>query len=210
MKSRASLGQLLANFERRLNRLERIFLNVIRMPNPPAGAKSDLNYFTIELLNSYRAFNRAFLFSSCKGAKTLGGTTVYIQGVHSEFDFIATVFASYRNKSCDFASRTWNSRDEPPWEADVRQIASKLALQNLASVDNAFTVSAFYRDLKCFRNFCAHRSQSLFGTARDSALAYNVVGKSIEVLLTSKTPAGQYLPLIWIDSSRTYARTICQ
>lgn len=209
MKSRKNLGQLLDSYERRLDRLENIFLRVIRGPASGPGAKGDLNYFTIELLNSYRAFNRVFLFSCCKGARSTGGIAVSLPGIFSEYDFIAAVFGLYKGKACDAIARTWRSRDEPPWEADVLSIATKLGLQNLNSIDQAFSISAFYKDMKHFRNFCAHRSQSLFVSARDTALAHNIVGKSIEGLLTSRTPAGQYLPLLWVQSCRQYSQLIC-
>src|SRR5690606_31335231 len=137
---------------------ERLFLDIVTRPKPLPQDKHELSYLTIELLNRYRNFNRAFLFSCATGAKTTRNNSVGIAGVVDEFDFISAVFATYSNKQVDMSTRSWASRDEPAWEADVLRIAKQLSLQNENAIDTAFTVSSFYKQLKIFRNFCGHRS----------------------------------------------------
>ena len=209
MKPRSDLAHLLRDYERQLNRFDRLFLSVVRKPDPLEGTKSDLNYIIIELLNGYRNFNRAFLLSCARGTRTTGKKMISVPGVKTEFDFVRVVFNTYSNKTVDQANGTWHSRDEPAWEADILRISQRLNLQNLIEIDAAFTNSSFYKKLKLFRNFCAHRSHSLFNEASIAAIQFNLTGPSIEKIVTTQMPGGGYLLAQWIDQCRNYARQIC-
>jgi hypothetical protein len=211
MKSRQDLALLRRDYERQLNRFERLFIQIIRKPDPLKDTKSDINYLIIEMLNRHRNFNRALLFSSAKGARTMHKKTrTKVAGVGDEFDFIQAVFANYPSKQVNANARTWASRDEPAWEADVNRIAQALNLQNLTEIDSAFAISGFYKKLKIFRNFCAHRSTGLFREVANVALQENIVGDSTEELVTLQKPSGGYLVMDWITSSRNYADQICE
>lgn len=210
MKRRYHLAHLLRDYECQLNRFEKLFLEIIKRPTPLPHNKHELNYLTIELLNRYRNFNRAFLFSCATGAKTTKNNIVGVSGVLDEFDFIQTVFSTYKNKQVDASMRTWNSRDEPAWESDALRIARLLQFQNEVSVDTAFTTSSFYKHLKIFRNFCGHRSHPLFKDVANTALQYNLNEKSIERILTTQSPSDGYLILKWIDACKVYASLICE
>ena len=210
MKRRYDLTQLLRDYACQLNRFEKRFLEIIRRPTPLPQDKHEISYLTIELLNRYRNFNRAFLFSCTTGARTTKKTIVGLGGISDEFDFIGAVFSTYSKKQVDTSTRTWNSRDEPAWESDVLRIARNLRLQNEVAIETAFTVSSFYKPLKVFRNFCGHRSHELFKEVADAAVQYNLCEKSVERLLTTRSPSDGYLIIKWIDECRVYASLICE
>jgi hypothetical protein len=198
MHIRKNLGQLRDDYFIRLNRLSNRFNNVLRLSDPCHEGKASISYCVIELMNGYRAFNRALLASSMIGARTTLGTRTKSPGVECEYDFIYMVLQA-RRKSTDPARRTWNSRDEPAWEAEINNLAIRFSLQNQVSINNAFSLSGFYKDLKTVRNFFGHRSKLLFEDAKSAAMQHVITGNSAEELLLKQNVNGDYLIHYWID-----------
>lgn len=204
MRNQANLIMLGRRYSEKLNRIESRFNNVLRLPNSKHNGKSDLAYCTIELMNGYRAFNRALLVSSAIGAKTSQGRIAKVAGVCSEYDFICKVFGLI-GKSVNATNRTWKSRDEPAWEAQVNSLAAKLALPNAVEISAAFSISSFYKELKIFRDFFCHRSRDLFYSADSVAQGYLISGCCAEELLLQQMNGGGFLVNYWIEQCKIYS-----
>lgn len=204
MHIRKNLGQLRDDYFIRLDRLEQRFNEVLRLNDPNHEGKIIISYCVIELMNGYRAFNRALLASSMIGARTTLGNKTKIPGVECEYDFIDTVFR-INGKRTDPIRRSWNSRDEPAWEAEINRLAARFQLQNELSISTAFSISGFYKELKVIRNFFCHRSRLLFDEAQNVGLTYLISGSSAEEIMTTRKTSGGYLLHYWIDQCRIYA-----
>lgn len=204
MHIRKNLGQLRDDYFIRLDRLEQRFNEVLRLNDPYHEGKTSISYCVIELMNGYRAFNRALLASSMIGARTALGNRTKIPGVECEYDFIDTVFQT-KGKRTDPTRRSWNSRDEPAWEAEINSLAARFQLQNELSISAAFSISGFYKELKVVRNFFCHRSRLLFDEAQNVGLTYLISGSSAEEIMTTRKTSGDYLLHYWIDQCRIYA-----
>ncbi len=204
MHIRKNLGQLRDDYFVRLDRLEQRFDDVLRLNDPCYEGKTSISYCVIELMNGYRAFNRALLASSMIGARTTLGNKTKILGVECEYDFIDTVFRINR-KQIDPARRYWNSRDEPAWEAEINRLAARIQLQNELSISAAFSISGFYKELKVVRNFFCHRSRLLFDDAKNVGLSNLISGNSAEEIMITRKTSGDYLLHYWISQCRIYA-----
>ncbi len=204
MRIRKNLGQLRDDYLTRLDRLEKRFDGVLRLSDPYKEGKATISYCVIELMNGYRAFNRALLASSMIGARTTLGTRTKIPGVECEYDFIDIVFRALKKPTIP-TRRSWDSRLEPAWEAEVNKLAAQFHLQNELSISTAFSISAFYRELKKVRNFYCHRSRLLFEEAKSVGLPHLISGNSAEEILLTQKRGGGYLPQHWIDQCRIYA-----
>jgi hypothetical protein len=204
MRIRPHLGQLRDDYLVRLDRLERKFDSILMLAAPHHGGKETLSYCVIELMNGYRSFNRALLASSMIGARTTLGTKTKVSGVACEFDFIYQVL-TFRGKPTNTISQTWDSRNEPAWEAEINNLASHFGLQNQAAIDAAFSISGFYKDLKTVRNFLCHRSRLLFIKAKDVGLSHLIAASSAEEILLQQRGGGGYLFHYWVEQCRIYA-----
>jgi hypothetical protein len=204
MHIRKKLGQLRDDYLTRLDRLEQKFDEVLRLNDPYHEGKTSISYCVIELMNGYRAFNRALLASSMIGARTTLGTRTKIPGVECEYDFIVTVFQAL-GKRTDPARRSWDSWHEPAWEAVVNNLAERLHLQNEPSISAAFSISGFYKELKVVRNFFCHRCRLLFKEAKSVGLSHLISGSSAEEILLTQKGSGDYLLHHWIYQCRIYA-----
>ena len=204
MHIRKNLGQLCDDYLTRLDRLEQRFDGVLRLNDPYLEGKTSISYCVIELMNGYRAFNRALLASSMIGARTTLGTRTKITGVECEYDFIAIVFQTL-GKPTNPTRLSWDSRLEPAWEAKVNNLAAQFHLQNELSISAAFSISGFYKELKVVRNFFGHRSRLLFDEAKSVGLTHLISGRSAEEILLTQKRGGGYLLHYWIDQCRTYA-----
>lgn len=204
MHIRKNLGQLRDDYLTRLDRLEQRFDGVLRLNNPYHEGKTSISYCVIELMNGYRAFNRTLLASSMIGARTSLGTRTKIPGVECEYDFIDTVFRVL-GKRTDPTRRSWESRIEPAWEAEINKLAARFQLQNELSISAAFSISGFYRELKLVRNFFCHRTRLVFEEAKSVGLPHLISGSSAEEILLTQKSSGGYLLHHWIDQCRIYA-----
>lgn len=204
MHIRKNLGQLRDDYLIRLDRLEQRFDEVLRLNEPCYEGKTSISYCVIELMNGYRAFNRALLASSMIGARTTMGNRTKIPGVECEYDFIYTVFQAL-GKRTDPARRSWESRNEPAWEAEVSNLATRFRLQNELSISAAFSISGFYKELKVVRHFFCHRSRLLFEEAKSVGLTHLISGNSAEEIMITQKTSGGYLLYHWIEQCRIYA-----
>lgn len=204
MHTRKNLGQLRDDYLTRLDRLEQRFNRVLCLSDPYNEGKTSISYCVIELMSSYRAFNRALLASSMIGARTTLGTRTKITGVECEYDFIEYVFRALGKPTIP-ARRLWESRLEPAWEAEVNNLAARFHLQNELSISAAFSISGFYKELKKVRNFYCHRSRLLFVEAKYVGISHLITGNSAEEILLTQKRSGGYLLHYWVEQCRTYA-----
>jgi len=204
MKTQRNLLRLKQRFNQKLSVYENTFTKVLLVTDPKYPGKQMIAYCVIELMNTYRAFNRTLLECSMIGTKTCSGRKISIPGVKTEFDFISAVLPIYK-KSVNTTLSTWNSRDEPAWEADINYLANKLQVKNQNEINNAFTISGFYKEVKVFRNFLCHRSRMLFEDVSKISRQYLITGNSVEKILLSKKNNGSYLIYDWISQCRNYA-----
>ncbi len=204
MRIRKNLGQLRDDYLIRLDRLEQRFDEVLRLNDPRHDGKTSISYCVIELMNGYRDFNRALLASSMIGARTTLGNKTKTPGVEYEYDFIDTVFQIVKKRT-DSTRHSWNSRDEPAWEAEINRLATLLQLQNELSISTAFSISGFYKDIKVIRNFFCHRSRLLFDEVKNVGLSHLISGNSAEEIMTTREKNGDYLLHYWVDQCRIYA-----
>lgn len=146
-------------FRRRAWRL----IPLVQSASVPASAESDrlVAYVTIEAVNAWASFSRAFYISCATRAYTASGSRVTskMPGIKTSHDALLEAikkFKGYKNKNPPF-----RRRDEPSWHRvnNLVTLANHLGLSNLGVITTAFGYSTHAFDcLPELRNFFAHRN----------------------------------------------------
>lgn len=154
-----SLADLARHLRVRANRL----IPLIRTSPPPVTAEGDrtVAYVTIEAVNAWASFSRAFYVSSALRAYNAKGTRITITAAGLKTPDDAVLLATKRLKS-HFKGTKVARREEPAWH-DVNNLMT--LLQHVGASNAGVAVTAFGYSTKVFtclpalRNFFAHRNE---------------------------------------------------
>ena len=174
-----------------------------------------LEYVTIETLNAWVNFIRAYYLSGLLGAKRCGPSRVRVSHViANENAAIGQAVLYWRRSAMPKPDGSWERRDEPTWHdpASVLPICLARGFSNIADLQAAVsTGTRVFRDLPVFRNYYAHRNQRTRKAAVDLAAIYGIVSttRPSDILLTRPLGRSQPLILDWLDDLRFTIEYIC-
>lgn len=213
MKERApNLDQLATQLRRRTARL----IPLVRTVRSPADHEIDrrVAYVTIELLNAWSSFARAFFISSALRARTASGTpvTVMTRGIATPEDAIAIAMRRLKNKKM---GGPIPRRQEPSWHSasNVITLVNEIGASNLGTVIAALSYpTQALRCLPIARNFFAHRNGDTAAQCRAlcASLSLPPMWRPADVLLQRDYTRPNNLLTEWIVDVVTVADLMVQ
>lgn len=214
MKPSSNLGALHRKLKSRMNQLRNVVLRRKR-DTSSEDTEARVSYVTIEMLNTWANFSRAFFISCVTAATTASGMKVRPKitclSMEEAIDR-AVRFASPTAKPR--ADGSWHRRSEPTWHdpSVLIRLCGNEHLSNLADIEAALSANdRMFRELPPFRNYFAHRNDSTEHTARKLA-QNNGIQSSLrpsEILLTRATRRHQALVFDWLDHIEFTAEFLC-
>lgn len=181
------------------------------------SSRIDLAFATIEAVNTWNEFSRAFYLSCTLQTVTTKGQRVQAPGFLGTTlnDAIGQVMAIEKPYAKPQANGQWKRRDEPAWHDTKLLIraCSEIQCTNLPQVAASLsTGTRAFLDLPAIRNFFAHRNHSTFRTAQDIATNYGISKLRPPHLILSTRPIKRPYPLLveWIDDMSAVAMLICE
>ena len=162
-------------------------------------------FATIETLNTWRMFVRAYYLSCMLSAVTAGGTKISTgKAVKTVNEAIGYAVSHWKHKAKPKADGTWHRRDEPAWHDPnmVIRICRSAGFSNIADIEAAFSgQSKTFSALPTFRNYFAHRAGGSERAAQDLAPHYGISRTLRPSAILMSRPSGRPQPLLfeWID-----------
>ena len=213
MRERAfNLEQLAIQFGERTTRL----IPLVRSVPSPADNEIDrrVAYVTIELLNAWSSFTRAFYISSALRAYTASGARVVVTkpGLVTPDDAVALAMQKLRGGKI---ARPVPRKREPSWHlgSNVITLVNEIGASNLATVTAALSYpTQAFRFLPIARNFFAHRNADTARQCRGlcAALALPPVWRPADVLLQRDYAKPENLLTEWITDLSTVSNLMVQ
>jgi hypothetical protein len=193
-----------------------IFLRqLINALSPPLHASEDrvISYTTIEALNTWGSFARAYYLSCClcQARRTTGARVTLAAGrITNTLD---ALFCATRVMTGAKRPPT-NRRQEPAWH-DPNTLLKTFAVLNVSNLNQiqaafSYSTSAFAH-LPTIRNFFAHRNDDTMHKVRDVArhLGVNPNQRACEIVCSALAGRPQNILADWLDDIRNVAVLLC-
>ena len=215
MNRRTWLHTLEKTTIRSLNRL-RVRLNSINKGWSTADQDLYISHVTINLLNIWSNFVRAYYLSCSFSAKSSNGVKVFpsVKFARSS-DAIGRAIVKYRPAATPNSLGIWHRRDEPTWHdpAVLLTLATDVGLSNINQIVAALSLgSRVFNDLPTARNYFGHRNEGTFQAALGISTYYGIPkrGQRPATLLHTR-PLGRPQPLLleWIDDIQATVELLC-
>jgi hypothetical protein len=163
-------------------------------------ADLSITYITLELLNTWSNFTRAYYLSCFLLPKTIKGEKITTILVASDSnDAVSIAMRKLKPNSRPTPNGIWKRRDEPTWheQRNFLILSEHIGVSNLEDVrsalSNGFTV---FNDLVVFRNFFAHRNQSTEKSVKPVSKNYGILVKKRPSQLLLTNPINRTQPLL--------------
>jgi hypothetical protein len=205
------LEDLARQFKHRAWRL----IPLIQTISAPVSAEGDraVAYVTIEAVNAWASFSRAFYISCALQAYTANGARVSVKvpGLKTSQD--ALLLAMQKLKG--FKKTAFRRRDEPGWH-DVNSVitmATHLGASNLSAITAAFGYSTqAFLCLPTLRNFFAHRNSDTCGkcVSLAASIAVPPARRPADILLHRNYSKPMNLLSEWISDMTLVADRLVQ
>jgi hypothetical protein len=211
MRPVSQLSKLKAVATRRGRRLKRL----VDALSLPINAEVDrvVAFATIETLNLWGSFLRAFYISCFLGARRpLGGRVkIVVPCPRTAVEALTFAMATIKAKPMPPSAR----RYEPAWHDhnNILKLFTACNASNLPEVQAAFSYSTtMFVELPVMRNFFAHRNGDTAGSARDVArkLGLSVALRPSEILCSRGPGRPQNVLADWLDDFSLVADLLCQ
>jgi len=215
MKPVRHFGKLRTTGTRRLRKIRKIAAGAVVTYSPEHDR--ELAWATVELLNLWSEFCRAYFLSCLRCARLESGQRVLCSNVATIPTFEQAIIALARNMGNKQAGKygKLRRRDEPTWHQPscLLRGCKDLGTSHLVKVQSAFsTGSSVFRELPTYRNFYAHRNEDTAQKVLRSGLSsYGIGGKAHPYEVLSARAAGrpQSLILDFIDDTRLAIEFLC-
>jgi hypothetical protein len=214
MNRRKNLYAIRKAFSARLTRLEKRFL--ASSAQPPYDRDPVISYVTIEALNSWAQFSKAFYLSCAISARTESKVTVSVspRGM-SENDALGLAIKRYKPHATANILGRWARRDEPTWHDPnvLLVVCNHLNCSLYGHMQNAFSMGQnVFIDLPVFRNFYGHRNRASERAAQNIAPKHLLASASRPSDILSRIPPYETAPLllVWLAEMRITAEFLCQ
>jgi hypothetical protein len=179
-------------------------------------AESDriMSYVTIECLNGWANFARAYFLSCTLSPWRKNGSQITLSDRTIRTFDDAIKAAMQKCKPWIWRRGTWDRRDEPAWHVPKTFIDScnQIGCSNYTDILNAFSIpTQVFEHLPTFRNFYAHRNDYTAIKAKNIARYYSIVAREhpSRILLTPAYGRPQTLILDWIDDISNVIEHLC-
>lgn len=212
MEPKPHLDRVLRSFQYRLASLK-VLAEETRLPVTSAIDRQ-ASFVSIELLNTWVRFARAYYLSCACGCKTTGGSRVGVG--HGRFrrygDALAFAITHFRPKLV--GKTAFSPLDEPTWykQQTLEALANVLGLSVYSSVLTAFSYpTSAFTDLPVVRNFFAHRSahtaEQVRVRVRRRALPARL--RPSEFVCTVERGSASPIISVWISDLLQVSRLLC-
>lgn len=177
-------------------------------------AEAAISFVTIEILNSWVNFIRAYYLSCAFSAVSVTGTRITAASRMTENQAIGCAVHRWKPHAQPKADGSWNRRDEPNWHDPniFIPICHTVAFSNVSDIEAAFsTGERTFDDLPVFRNYFAHRNWRTELAARNRAPLYGIPSSMRPSQILLARPLGRPQPLIfdWIDHLSFTGEFLC-
>lgn len=212
MRPSKHLKQLHCKAVRRLNKL-RVLVDQATALGWPESDRA-VSYVTIECLNTWAGFVRAYFLSCTLSPVRENGCRIVLSNASIRTFGSAIDAAMRRCKPTIPGKRKWNRQDEPPWYKPATLIEScdEIGCSNYNDILGAFSLQTYvFRHLPRFRNFYAHRNDDTITSLKKLDLRYSIprYRHPTEILLTQAYGRRQALLLDWIDDIKLTVEWLC-
>jgi hypothetical protein len=183
---------------------------------PQRRAKQAVAVVTIDLLNLWGAFSRAYVMSCIMRPRRANGGRVTVAMAGLDFNgVIGVAMRRHRPTLPPRSNGSWNRRDEPPWHMSdtFLNCCADLGCSHLQDVQAAMSLgSRVFDDLRHFRNFFAHRNEDTARKARVLAPNYSIPSYRHPIEILASSPFGRPHALLvdWIDDLDVTIELLCQ
>jgi hypothetical protein len=173
MTPRSRIAVLRKSADRAFSRIAH-YANAITLYDPIREVDRVMAFVTIELLNTWTNFSRAYYLSSILNLRSESGRRWNIAMPISTFDEAIRVAVNLNRPSHKQVppGATIHRRDEPTWHDpyELMRFVAHIGHSNLTGIQNAFSGgTSTLRDLPVFRNYFAHRNRGSKQAAIDIA-----------------------------------------
>jgi hypothetical protein len=164
-----------------------------------------MSYVTIQFLNLWSNFVRAYFLSCMLGARRESGPSVAVLHPGLTYhDALGIAVHVFRPAAMPMGSGGWDRRDEPRWHDThwILTLAASEAFSNVGDIGAALSIGTrAFIDLPVFRNYFAHRNELTRIAACNLALVnyIPVSSRPSRILLTRPLGRPQSLIEDWID-----------
>ena len=213
MRPSGTLAKLELSTDYRLEKLRKV-AGVLAVP---MSREVDLrvSYVTINVLNTWSNFVRAFYLSCLTSCKSVSGSRVSTGLQIKDFDDgIYQAVRLIRPKAPLPISGVVKRRDEPAWHDPdtLLRLAAAFAFSNKVTIDAAISLQpATFKELTVFRNYFAHRNDTTSAVAMRIGTKYGIVGQRTPCGVLVCKPVGrpQALLMEWIDDIIATVQLMC-
>ncbi|SRR6266571_5291020 len=213
MTPRRRLAALRQAASRRLRALREVVDGILH-GDPIRSTEIRVSYATLEALNTWRNFVRAYYLSYAVDAKSENGATLTFEHPLTMPQALAIAVHSGRPTAVRRADGTWDRRDEPAWHDPntLLTLCRNLGASNLPHVEAALSSqSRVFSDLPVFRNYFAHRNQQTKRAAVALAPLNSVPASPRPTGVLLAIPAQRYQSLLleWLDDLALTIEYLC-
>jgi hypothetical protein len=212
MRPSKYLKELHSKIKSRLGRLRFLADKASSFPMPESNRL--ISYITIETLNTWANFSRAYFLSCTLSPFRESGIRIVLtnQNIHSFHDAIDA--AMRRCKYNVWKQGGWRRRDEPPWHRPDTLIRScdAIGCSNQVEILGAFSIpTKVFDHLSLFRNFFAHRNDYTVTLIKGIAHQYSIPVHQhpSEILCQPAYGRPQMLIFDWIDDINLTVELLC-
>jgi hypothetical protein len=214
MKPVRHLSKLERTCNRRLDKIHAVAAHSVSLYT--ATKDKELAWATVELLNLWSEFSRAYYLSCFRSARLGSGARITCSsGANwSTFDqLIIALSQSLGNKKAA-GSKKLPRRNEPKWHQPNVLITgcTNLGTSHLLQVQSALSISSsVFNDLPTCRNFYGHRNEETAAKVLRLGSAYSIYGRNhpSEVLASYAYGRPQSLILDFVDDIRNVIQLLC-
>jgi len=177
--------------------------------------ETTMSYVTIQLLNLWANFVRAYFLSCMLGARRESGPRIAVMHpgltYHNALGIAVHVF---RPAAMPMGGGRWDRRDEPRWHETrwILTLAANETFSNVGDIHAALsTGTRVFIDLPVFRNYFAHRNEQTRVAACNLALLNSIPmnPRPSRILLTRPLGRPQSLIEDWIDEVAFTVEYMC-
>lgn len=178
-------------------------------------SKNIVSTVTVDALNTWTNFSRAFYLSCCVGAYLnnhgfISTTTPFISFNAS----IGNAISLYRPSASPRASGVWHRRDEPTWHDTgvLLNCCSNVGASNHGLISASLSLGTrVFIDLPVFRNYCGHKNQQTSEAAQALGPNYGIPATLLPFDILRRVPFNSNEPLIkvWLYDLETVVSLLC-
>ncbi len=140
--------------------------------------ETTMTYVTVQFLNLWSNFVRAYFLSCMLGARRESGPSVAV--LHSGLmyhDALGIAVHVFKPAATPMGGGGWDRRDEPRWHDThwILTLAANETFSNVGDIRAALSIGTrVFIDLPVFRNYFAHRNEKTRVAACNLALFNNI------------------------------------